>query len=426
MWTASRSARTTAWSRTPASSPTHDCWRAIRDRRGRAVNALDLVVVALISLAIVGGWRLGLVARAFAWVGIVVGLVMGARFLERVVTAFGGSSPENRAWVAVLFLVVAASLGQTLGLALGRVARRVLPLPRPLPRWDRIAGAAVGMFGVLALLWMFIPSFATTRGWPARMARDSAIVAALQRWAPTQPARFSAWGRAISEAPFPSALGTLQTPPNPGPPPGTSITPAVNRAVRASTVKVLGRACDDRQAGSGWVAAPGIVVTNAHVVAGERATTVQDLSGRSQNARVVAFDAVHDVAVLDVPALVAPPLAMVPGQVGQVGAVYGHPQGGPLRASPSRIGDEILAVGTDIYRTGTSRRHVYVLAAKLAPGDSGGALVNARGQVVGMAFAIDPGRSATANALTNAEITPVLSRASGRHTPVNTGHCLLG
>jgi S1-C subfamily serine protease len=390
------------------------------------VNALDLVVVALVSLAIVGGWRLGFVARALAWVGIVAGLAIGARFLPRVVTAFGGTRPENRASVAVLFLLVAATLGQTVGLALGRLAHRVFPMPQPLPRWDRMAGAALGVFGVFALVWMIIPSFATTKGWPARMTRGSTIVAAIERWGPGQPSRFAAWGRAISEAPFPSALGTLQTPPNPGPPPGTSITPAVNSQVRASTVKILGRACDDRQAGSGWVAAPGVVVTNAHVVAGERATQVQDLAGRTMPARVVAFDPVHDVAVLDVPALTEQPLAIVPGSVGQVGAVYGHPEGGPLRASPSRIGDEILAVGTDIYRTGSSRRHVYVLAAALKPGDSGGALVNARGQVVGMAFAIDPGRASTAYALTTAEINPVLAVSIGRHTPVNTGRCLLG
>ncbi len=69
---------------------------------------------------------------------------------------------------------------------------------------------------------------------------------------------------------------------------------------------------------------------------------------------------------------------MVDGPVGDVGAVYGHPGGGPLQAAPARVGDEILAVGTDIYRTGSSRRHVYVLASKLAPGDSGGALVDTR------------------------------------------------
>ena len=151
-------------------------------------------------------------------------MAVGAHFLPRVVTAFGGTRPENRATVAVLFLLVASTLGQTLGLALGRYAHRVFPMASPLPRWDRVAGAALGVFGVLVLVWMFIPSFASTKGWPARMVRGSTIVAAIERWAPGQPSRFAAWSRAISEAPFPSALGTLQAPPNPGPPPGTSIT----------------------------------------------------------------------------------------------------------------------------------------------------------------------------------------------------------
>ena len=144
--------------------------------------------------------------------------MLGARFVPRVVTAFGGTRPENRASVAVLFLVLAATLGQTLGLALGALVHRVAAdAASRCPRWDRLAGAAIGAFGVLVLLWMVIPSFATAKGWPARMARGSTIVAAIERWAPKQPSRFAAWGRAISDAPYPSALGPLQSPPNPGP-----------------------------------------------------------------------------------------------------------------------------------------------------------------------------------------------------------------
>jgi uncharacterized membrane protein required for colicin V production len=373
------------------------------------VNTLDLVVLVLILGAGVGGWRLGFVARVIAWAGVVVGLAIGIRFVPRVVTAFGGAKPQNRASVAVLFLVMVAMLGQTLGLVLGGLVHRVMPLRKRLPRWDRMAGATVGAIGVLALLWMVIPSLATAKGWPARLARGSTIVAAIERWAPRQPARFAAWGRAISDAPYPSALGPLQTPPNPGPPPGTSITAAVDTRVRASTVLVTGRACNTIQEGSGWIAAPGLVVTNAHVVAGEAATTVQDESGSAMPATVIAFDPVRDVAVLDVPALT------------------GHPGGGALQASPARVGAEILAVGTDIYRTGTSRRHVYVLAAALAPGDSGGALVNRSGEIIGMAFAIDPGRNATAYALTDAEIRPVIRQVLERDpTPVATGRCLVG
>jgi S1-C subfamily serine protease len=391
------------------------------------VNALDLVVIVLAFGAAVGGWRLGFVARALGWVGVAVGIAVAARFVPRVVTAFGGTRPENRAAVAVGFLLLAAALGQTVGLGLGALVHRVLPMPKPLPRWDRAAGAAIGAVGVIVLVWMLVPSFATARGWPARMARGSSIVAAIERWGPTQPSRFAAWGRAISDAPYPSALGTLQTPPNPGPPPGTSISRAVNTRVRASTVKVAGRACDEIQEGSGWIAAPGVVVTNAHVVAGENSTSVIGPTGRTLSATVVAFDPRRDVAVLDVPDLAARPLQLTKGNIGAVGAVYGHPRGGPLTASPARVGDQIVAVGTDIYRTGSSRRQVYVLASVLEPGDSGGALVNRNGSVIGMAFAIDPGRNATAYALTDAEIRPVLDRVrAGDGARVDTGRCLVG
>ena len=141
-----------------------------------------------------------------------------------------------------------------------------------------------------------------------------------------------------------------------------------------------------------------------------------DEAGHTRPADVISFRSVRRcVAVLAVPTLTAPPLTLTTGKVGDLGAVYGHPGGGRLQASPARVGDEILAVGTDIYRTGSSRRHVYVLAAVLAPGDSGGALVNERGEVIGMAFAIDPGRKATAYALTDAEMRPVLRRLFGSH-----------
>ena len=63
----------------------------------------------------------------------------------------------------------------------------------------------------------------------------------------------------------------------------------------------------------------------------------------------------------------------VTGTTGDEGAVYGHPGGGPLKVAPARIGEEIVAVGTNIYRTSTSRRHVFVLAAALAPGIRAGA-----------------------------------------------------
>jgi S1-C subfamily serine protease len=388
------------------------------------MNLLDVVIVGAAVAAGFGGWRMGLVARAFAWVGVFAALAIAINYVPQVVTNLGGTSADDRVGVAILFLFLAASIGQAIGLFVGLMAHRAFPLRTPLPRWDRIAGAALGVSGVAVLTWMVIPSLATAQGWPARMSRDSWVVATIQRIAPRQPAKFAAWGLAISEAPYPSALDPLANPPDPGRAPTTRLAPAVDAAVRRSSVQVTGEACDQIQDGSGWVAAPKLVVTNAHVVAGESSTTVVDEQGTRHPASVVAFDPVRDVAVLSVPDLDAPPLRLTKGSTGDGGAVYGHPGGGPLEAAPARIGDEIVAVGTNIYRTSSSRRNVFVLAAKLAPGDSGGALVNDEGAVMGVAFAIDPGRRSTSYALTDEEIRPVLATA-GANRAVDTGSCLV-
>jgi S1-C subfamily serine protease len=389
------------------------------------MNALDFAIILAALAAGIGGWRLGFVARVFAWCGVAIGLVIGIHYVPRVVTAFGGTSADDRVTVAVLFLVLVATVGQAVGLGFGVLVHRFSGDANPLPRWDRVAGATIGTLGVIALVWMTIPSLATAKGWPARMARGSAVVAFIDDLAPRQPAQFAAWGRAISDAPYPSALGPLEDPPDPGLPPEAAISPDVDRTVRQSVVKVSGRACRQIQEGSGWVSTNGLVVTNAHVVAGESATSVEDVNGQEYNdATVVAFDPVRDLAVLRVPDLDVTGLSLAPGNVGEVGAVYGHPGGGPLRAAPARVGEKIVAVGTDIYRTGESRRDVFVLAASLAPGDSGGALVNTAGEVIGVAFAIDPGSAGTSYAITDEEVKAVL--ASVDFAGADTGPCLVG
>jgi S1-C subfamily serine protease len=389
------------------------------------MNLLDIAILAAALGAAFGGWRLGFIARVFAWGGVALALVIGVRFVPRIVTQFGGTNADDRVTVALLFLVLVATIGQAVGLGIGLLMHRVIPMRDPLPTWDRLAGAAVGVLGVLVLVWMVIPSLATAKGWPARMARDSFVVDAIEHWAPEQPSRFAAWGRSISDAPYPSALGQLDDPPNPGRPPVATVPPAIDARARASVVKVSGHACRQIQEGSGWVASPEIVVTNAHVVAGEDETTVEDARGNTLPATVVVFDPLRDLAVLSVPGLAPPPLPIAAGFQGDLGAVYGYPGGGRLSASPAKVGEEILAVGTDIYRTRPSRRHVYVLAAALAPGDSGGPFVDTRGDVVGVAFAIDPGRTATGYALTDAEVRPVLAEAQGRQSAVDTGRCLV-
>lgn len=388
------------------------------------MNLLDVAIAVAATAAGIGGWRLGLLARVLGWTGVVTGLAIGIQLVPKVVTRLGGESADDRVTVALVFLVLVASIGQGLGLAVGMLLPRLRP---PAPRFenaDRAGGAIVGALGVLVLVWMVIPSLATAQGWPARAARGSFVVDALDTFAPAPPGRFAAWGRSISEAPYPSALGTLEAPPDPGTPPDSGVAPEIDVAVRASVVKVTGSACSQIQEGSGWVAAPALVVTNAHVVAGEATTEVEDSGGATHDAVVVAFDPARDLAVLSVPGLSAPPLPIGTGEEGDLGAIYGHPGGGALRAAPARVGEEITAVGTDIYRTAESRRQVFVVAAEIHPGDSGGPLIDGSGAVVGVAFAIDPGDTGTAYVLTDAEVHPALEAAG--EAPVSTGACLVG
>ena len=385
------------------------------------MNLFDLTVLLGVALAAVAGYRIGLVARALSWVGLVLGLVLAARLLPSVLDRVESSQPGNRLLVALGVLLGGALGGQGLGLAAGGRASSALPWSsRPL---DRAAGAAVGGGGVLVAVWLLLPAMADVQGEAARLVRDSSIARAIHDVAPDPPDAVAALRELVDESGIPRVFDDLRRAPETGPPPQASgIAPEVLRRAAASTVRVEGEACGRLQEGSGWVAAPGIVVTNAHVVAGEDDTVVFPDGADDLAATVVAFDAARDLAVLAVPDLERPPLPLVEPERGTTGAVLGHPGGGPLEVSPFEVVDELEAQGRDLYDERTTPRSVLVLASELAPGDSGAALVDPSGSVVGVAFAIAPDRSGTAYALDPEEVRSVLSaRSDGA---VDTGPCL--
>jgi S1-C subfamily serine protease len=389
------------------------------------VNQLDVAIIVAAGAAAIGGWRLGFVARALAWVGVAIGLVGAVPFVATVVTNFGGDDPDSRVTVALVFLVLCGAGGQALGILIGtRVGR--LRAGRPRGSLDRACGALAGALGVLVVVWMLLPSLAVAAGWPARATRESRIIEIIDTVAPTPPDAFARWGRAVADAPYPSALDPLDEPPDPGTAPRGTVPNSLVAKVRRSVVQVTGIACRNVQEGSGFVARDEIVVTNAHVVAGESATSVVDASGRRLDATVVGFDPERDLALLQVDGLGAPPLALGRPTRDVEAAVLGYPGGGAMRATPARVGDTITARGTDIYRRGRSTRAVVVLAARLKPGDSGGAVVGADGAVVGVAFAIDPGSRTTAYALAPSEVeaTLALLEVGSTPRPVGTGRCL--
>jgi S1-C subfamily serine protease len=387
------------------------------------VNALDLLVVLLVVSAVLGGWRLGLLARALSWLGLAAGLTLAARLLPSIVRAFPESDPTARLFGAAGVLLAGALVGQALGILLGARFRRFLPFG-PARIADRTLGAFAGLVGVIVAIWFMLPAMAGVPGWPARQARNSVIARLIDDLAPPAPDTLQALRRLVGEDQFPQVFSELTPAQDTGPPPVDSgLPPEIQQRVAASTVKISGIACRRIQEGSGFTAGPGIVVTNAHVVAGQDDTDVVRSDGRRRRAEVAVFDPDRDIAVLRVAGLDQPALVIGAGRVGATGAVFGHPRGQRnVRASPAAIRQEIEAVGRDLYDAHETRREVYVLAAQLHPGDSGGPLVDGGGAVVGVAFAIAPDRPDTSYALTEKELSAVLAR--NRAGTADTGPCL--
>lgn len=390
------------------------------------MNVLDLLIAILLVTSVGGGWRLGLLTGATSWVLLIQSLVLATLLLPPVATTLGGEDPGLRLMVAALLFVTAGFAGQRVGVVLGSHFRRaMLPEDGPTRRWDKVAGAALAPLAVVVGLWlMVLPPLGEVAGSLSGLTRQSALARAIEATLPEPPETSQALRRLAGPAGAPHVFDGLIPDLDSGPPPEDSgIDPAVIARVATSTVKVEGVACLFERDGSGFAVAPDLVVTNAHVVAGQQRTSVVRPDGRRLRAQVTAFDPARDLALLSVPGLGQAPLPLAEGKVGTTGGVFGHPEGqAEVEISPAAIRQQVNALGQDLYELGLTRRTVYVLAADLAPGDSGGALVNAAGEVVGVAFAISPDEEGTAYALAVSELRSVLD--AGREVPASTGPCI--
>jgi len=386
------------------------------------VNLLDVLLVGAAVLAVVGGYRLGFTTRVLSWVGLALGLLVGVRVLPRALERVDPVDHIRVVLVTVGVVVVFAAIGQALGLWAGN---RLAPdlRGRGAVAADRMLGAFAGLVGLIALAWVILPVLQATPGWPGQLTTGSALARVVDDHLPAPPDLSQALRSLVGADNFPQVFDAFQ--PNVAigsPPPESGLSDAVAGTAARSVVKVEGQACRHIQDGTGWVVADGLVVTNAHVVAGEGASEIQRDDGRKLAADVVAFDPERDLALLRVKGLDRPALPVAAGSKGETGGVFGHPGGEPLRIAPFSIARELDATGKDIYDSASTRRRVLELAASLRPGDSGSALVDAKGEVVGIAFAISTEQAGVAYALATSELTPLLD---GPHEArVSTGPCI--
>jgi Trypsin-like peptidase domain/Colicin V production protein len=388
---------------------------AARTSLPRALTGLDWIIVAFTVLMAVWGFGQGLIAGALSLAGFAAGAFIGSRvgplFLE---------DGSHSAYAPLFALIGALGLGAILASGFEVVGFHLRHrLGERFGVVDGVGGsvllACVGLF----LVWVLGAVALQTPG--ARELREpiqrSAILKRLNAALPPSGPIIQALARFD---PFP----TIRGPSANVPPPNAKIArdPEV-KAAAGGVVRVLGTACGLGVQGSGWIVRDGLVVTNAHVVAGQDDTTVQLRGeGPSVDAEAVWYDPRNDLAILRAPGLGdAPALPMrANAEPGTSAAVLGFPGNGSYDVRPARLGSTETVITQDAYGRGPVRRAITSLRGLVRHGNSGGPVVDGAGRVVTTIFAAASGRRRTGYGVPDATVRAAIGRIRG---PVDTGPC---
>ncbi len=379
------------------------------------MSSVDWVIVVFTGLMAIWGYAQGLIVGALSLFGFAGGALIGSR-LGPLLLEEGSRSPYAPLFALVGALLLGGMVASALELLGFHLRRR---MGNRLGLMDGFGGALlVGCLG-LGLAWIAGAVALNTPG--ARELREpiqeSSILRELNEHLPPSGPILQALARFD---PFPQIDGPA---PNVRPPDSKIARDPEVRAAAASVVRVLGTACGLGVQGSGWVAGDGVVVTNAHVVAGQDDTTVQIRGeGDRIDAEAIWFDPRNDLALLRVEGLSAPALRLADGaQEGTSAGIAGFPENGGYDVRPGRLGDTSTVVTQDAYGRGPVRRSITSLRGLVRSGNSGGPMISGSGRVVTTIFAAtvaDGGQNGFG--VPDPIVRKALGKASG---PVDTGPC---
>ena len=342
------------------------------------MTTADWIVLLVVVLAGLYGLANGLVRGALSLAGFALGAYLGAKVAPELLREGSPYGP--------LFALGGAVIGGTIlhGLAgvLGGVLRTGLATIPGMRALDSVAGMLLGAAAGILLCWaigavlLYLPGQSELR----RAVQRSAILARINETFPPE--------RLLETIERVDPLGVLSGPPAVVPPPDSALArdPDVVVASR-SVVRITGIACGLGVEGSGWIARRGLVVTNAHVVAGVRRPRVDRRNGAAYLATVVTFDERNDIAILRVPGLTGRPLTLVDPERGIPVALVGYPENGPLARAPGRLGGTRNLISRDAYGRGPVTRRITAIRGLVRPGNSGGPSIDAQGRVRSTVFA---------------------------------------
>ena len=390
------------------------------------MNVLDWCLLALVGIYALSGYWQGFVTGAFATGGLLLGGLLG---VWGAPLALGDAAPSLWVSLGALFIVIiSASLGQALLQFIGaRIRDRITW--QPIRAVDAVGGAALSAVAVLLVAWALGVAVSGSRiGGVTPVVRDSAVLAKVDEMLPPDASRvLQAFNNVVGTTFFPRYLEPF------APERIVAVEPGDRRmltdpdvvAAQPGVVKVRGsNGCGGGVEGTGFLFAPGRLMTNAHVVAGVTRPEVE-IGGSSVVATVVLYDARLDIAVLALPDGGLPPLRFdIEAAPDDNVAVVGYPEDGPYAVGAGRIRSQQRLRSPDIYGEGTVIRQVFSLRAQIRPGNSGGPIVTSGGDVAGMVFAASVSDRETGYALTASQLAESAALGVTSGAPVDTGTCV--
>ncbi len=380
------------------------------------MNVLDLFIVLFVVFLVWRGSRTGFLAGALSLVGVVLGAALGSRVVP--VLLEGDGDLIFGSVITLASIVAFAVLGDILARAASGFLQEKIE-GATSEALDRAGGALLGVALSLTLVWV---AAAFALGTPLLSSlhptmQESTVLGALNRAMPS-----TLLTQAVSRLdPIPSFRGPKADVADPnqeiaGDP---EVLAATSRVVR-----VTGVACGYGIEGSGWVAAPDLVVTNAHVVAGETSTQIQpEGNGLPLPARVMAFDEKNDIAVLRVDNLRLAPLRLAEPRASEPVALLGFPENGPFDIRAGRVGETTRVISNDAYNRGPVERTVTSFKGFVRPGNSGGPAVNEDGEVVATVFASRADSDDAGYGIPSSLVRQLVDLAQERRNPVSTKEC---
>ena len=380
------------------------------------MNVLDLFIVLFVVFLVWRGSRTGFLAGALSLVGVVLGAALGSRIVPALLE--GDGDLVFGSVITLASIVAFAVLGDILARAASGFLQEKIE-GATSEALDRAGGALLGVALSLTLVWV-AATFAL--GTPLLSSlhptmQESTVLGALNQ---AMPSRLLT--QAVSRLdPIPSFRGPKAdvADPNQEIADDPEVLAATSRVVRVSGV-----ACGYGIEGSGWVAAPDLVVTNAHVVAGEISTQVQpEGNGLPLPARVMAFDEKNDIAVLRVDDLRLEPLRLAEPTASEPVALLGFPENGPFDIRAGRVGETTRVISNDAYNRGPVERTVTSFKGFVRPGNSGGPAVNGDGEVVATVFASRADSDDGGYGIPSPLVRQLVDLAQERRTPVSTKEC---